>query len=81
MHQVAKNVTLNTSQSLRLQPELGINRSEVLTHRKPARNDVVLSPTPRDWQGLLDAVALSKDDELWFERRQSHVRRDARNQT
>jgi hypothetical protein len=40
-----------------------------------------LSPTPRDWQGLLDSVALNKDDELWFERRQSPVRRDTRNQT
>jgi hypothetical protein len=37
---------------------------------------VVLSRKPQDWQGLLEAVALNKDEDLLIERRQKQSRRD-----
>jgi hypothetical protein len=37
---------------------------------------VVFSAKPKDWQGLLDAVAPNKDEDVPIERRQSHASRD-----
>jgi len=36
----------------------------------------VLSRKPTDWQGLLDVVALNKDEDLVIERHQTRTRRD-----
>lgn len=49
---------------------------QAFIRRDAAANDVVLSRKPADWQGLLDAVAQNKEDDLLIERRQSHARRD-----
>lgn len=34
-------------------------------------DDVVLSPKPSDWQGLLDVVRKNQDEDLLIERRQT----------
>jgi antitoxin VapB len=76
MHQTAKIFVTGRSQAVRLPMEFRFEGTEVFIHRDPATGDVVLSSKPKDWQGLLDAVALNKDEELLIERRQSHARRD-----
>jgi antitoxin VapB len=76
MHQTAKIFVTGRSQAVRLPMEFRFGGTEVFIHRDPASGDVVLSSKPKDWQGLLDAVALNKDDALLIERRQSHARRD-----
>lgn len=76
MHQTAKIFITGRSQAVRLPFEFRFDGTEVFIHRDPVTGDVVLSPKPKDWQGLLDAVVLNKDDDLLIERRQSHARRD-----
>jgi len=76
MHQTAKIFVTGRSQAVRLPKEFRFNATEVFIHRDPVTGDVVLSSKPKDWQGLLDAVALNKDDELLAQRRPSSARRD-----
>lgn len=76
MHQTAKIFVTGRSQAVRLPLEFRFNATEVFIHRDPVTGDVVLSSKPKDWQGLLDAVALNKDDELLTQRRPSSARRD-----
>ena len=76
MHQTAKIFATGRSQAVRLPLEFRFDVAEVFIRRDPATGDVVLSRKPTDWQGLLDVVALNKDDELLLERRQTHARRD-----
>lgn len=76
MHQTAKIFVTGRSQAVRLPKEFRFNATEVFIHRDPVTGDVVLSSKPKDWQGLLDAVALNKDDELMTQRRPSSARRD-----
>ena len=61
---------------MHLPPEFRFDVSEVFIRRDPLTGDVVLSRKPSDWQGLLDAVALNKDEELLIERRPTHSGRD-----
>jgi antitoxin VapB len=76
MHQTAKIFVTGRSQAVRLPLEFRFDATEVFIHRDPATGDVVLSPKPKDWQGLLEAVALNKADELLSLRRPSGARRD-----
>jgi len=76
MHQTAKIFATGRSQAVRLPLEFRFDVAEVFIRRDPATGDVVLSRKPTDWQGLLDAVAQNKEDNLLIERRQSHARRD-----
>ena len=76
MLQTAKIFASGRSQAVRLPREFRFDVSEVFIRRDPVSGDVVLSRKPTDWQGLLDVVALNKDDDLLIERRQTHVRRD-----
>src|SRR3989338_8386193 len=76
MHQTAKIFATGRSQAVRLPLEFRFDVAEVFIRRDPLTGDVVLSRKPTDWQGLLDAVALNKDDDLLVERRQTHTRRD-----
>ena len=76
MHQTAKIFVTGRSQAVRLPLEFRFDGPEVFIHRDPVTGDVVLSAKPKDWQGLLDAVTLNKDDEMPIERRQRHARRD-----
>lgn len=76
MHQTAKIFTTGRSQAVRLPLEFRFDVAEVFIRHDPATGDVVLSRKPTDWQGLLDAVALNKEDDLTLERRQTHTRRD-----
>ena len=76
MHQTAKIFTTGRSQAVRLPLEFRFDVAEVFIRHDPATGDVVLSRKPTDWQGLLDAVALNKEDDLTLERRQAHTRRD-----
>jgi antitoxin VapB len=76
MHQTAKIFVTGRSQAVRLPLEFRFNASEVFIHRDPVTGDVVLSSKPKDWQGLLDAVARNKDEEPLTQRRQSRARRD-----
>ena len=55
------------------------NVAEVFIRRDPLTGDVVLSRKPAGWQGLLDAIAQNKNEELLIERRRAstpHARRD-----
>ncbi|WP_370870710.1 antitoxin [Polaromonas sp.] len=76
MHQTAKIFATGRSQAVRLPLEFRFDVAEVFIRRDPLTGDVVLSRKPTDWQGLLDAVALNKDDDLLIDRRQSRSRRD-----
>ncbi len=75
MHQIAKIFATGRSQAVRLPLEFRFDVAEVFIRRDPLTGDVVLSRKPTDWQGLLDAVVVNKDDAL-LERRQTHSRRD-----
>lgn len=76
MHQTAKVFATGRSQAVRLPLEFRFDVAEVFIRHDPATGDVVLSRKPTDWQGLLDVVAQNKEDDLGFERRQTHSRRD-----
>ncbi|MBX9612760.1 MAG: AbrB/MazE/SpoVT family DNA-binding domain-containing protein [Burkholderiales bacterium] len=76
MHQTAKIFATGRSQAVRLPLEFRFDVSEVFIRRDPITGDVVLSRKPTDWQGLLDVVALNRDEDLLIERRQTHARRD-----
>ena len=76
MHQTAKIFATGRSQAVRLPLEFRFDVAEVFIRHDPVTGDVVLSRKPRDWQGLLDAVALNKDEDLVLERRQGRARRD-----
>jgi antitoxin VapB len=76
MHQTAKIFVTGRSQAVRLPLEFRFDVSEVFIRHDPVTGDVVLSRKPQDWQGLLDAVAKNKDDDLLIERRQTRGRRD-----
>ena len=76
MHQTAKIFTTGRSQAVRLPLEFRFDVAEVFIRHDPVTGDVVLSRKPTDWQGLLDAVALNKDEDLVLERRQGRARRD-----
>jgi antitoxin VapB len=76
MHQTAKVFVTVRSQAVRLPLEFRFDVAEVFIRRDPTTGDVVLSRKPTDWQGLLDAVALNKDEDMGFERRQTRTRRD-----
>jgi antitoxin VapB len=76
MHQTAKIFITGRSQAVRLPLEFRFDVSEVFIRHDPVTGDVVLSRKPSDWQGLLDAVAQNKDEDLSLERRQKHGRRD-----
>ena len=76
MHQTAKIFVTGRSQAVRLPREFRFDVAEVFIRRDLATGDVVLSRKPTDWQGLLEAVAQNKDDDLLVERRQNHARRD-----
>ncbi len=76
MLQTAKIFTTGRSQAVRLPLEFRFDVPEVFIRRDPASGDVVLSRRPSDWQGLLDAVALNRDDDFLLERRPGQPRRD-----
>ncbi|RFO95136.1 AbrB/MazE/SpoVT family DNA-binding domain-containing protein [Rhodoferax lacus] len=76
MNQTAKIFVTGRSQAVRLPLEFRFDVAEVFIRRDPATGDVVLSRKPSDWQGLLDAVALNKDDDMLIPRRQTRSRRD-----
>ena len=76
MHQTAKIFATGRSQAVRLPLEFRFDVSEVFIRHDPATGDVVLSPKPTNWQGLLDAVALNQNEEMLIERRQTHSKRD-----
>lgn len=69
MEQTAKIFATGRSQAVRLPREFRFDVAEVFIRRDPVTGDVVLSRKPADWQGLLDAVAQNKNDELLIERR------------
>lgn len=76
MHQTAKIFATGRSQAVRLPLEFRFDVPEVFIRHDPATGDVVLSRKPTDWQGLLEAVAQNKDDDLLIGRRQTFSRRD-----
>jgi antitoxin VapB len=76
MNQTAKIFTTGRSQAVRLPLEFRFDVSEVFIRHDPLTGDVVLSRKPQDWQGLLDAVALNKEEDVLIERRQTQSRRD-----
>jgi len=76
MQQTAKIFATGRSQAVRLPLEFRFDVAEVFIRWDPLTGDVVLSRKPTDWQGLLDVVALNKDEDLLIERRQNSARRD-----
>lgn len=76
MLQTAKIFATGRSQAVRLPLEFRFDVAEVFIRRDPLTGDVVLSRKPADWQGLLDAVALNKDDDFLIERHPAQPRRD-----
>lgn len=76
MHQTAKIFATGRSQAVRLPLEFRFDVAEVFIRWDPLTGDVVLSRKPTDWQGLLDVVALNRDEDLLPERRQTSARRD-----
>ena len=76
MRQTAKIFVTGRSQAVRLPLEFRFDVAEVFIRHDPVTGDVVLSRKPQDWQGLLDAVAKNKNDDLLIERRQTRGRRD-----
>lgn len=75
MQQTAKIFATGRSQAVRLPREFRFDVPEVFIRHDPATGDVVLSRKPTDWQGLLDAVALNRGEEL-LERPPAHAPRD-----
>ena len=76
MLQTAKVFVTGRSQAVRLPLEFRFDVAEVFIRRDALTGDVVLSRKPSDWQGLLDAVAQNKDDDVLIERRPARPRRD-----
>ena len=76
MQQTAKIFVTGRSQAVRLPMAFRFDAAEVFIRRDPVTGDVVLSPKPINWQGLLDVVAQNRDQDLLIERRQTHTRRD-----
>ncbi len=76
MHQTAKIFATGRSQAVRLPLEFRFDVAEVFIRHDPITGDVVLSRKPADWQGLLDVVALNKNEDLLIERHQASTRRD-----
>ena len=76
MHQTANIFTTGRSQAVRLPLEFRFDVPEVFIRRDAVSGDVVLSRRPTDWQGLLDAVALNKDEDFAIERKPAEPRRD-----
>jgi antitoxin VapB len=68
MQQTAKVFVTGRSQAVRLPLNFRFDVPEVFIRHDALTGDVVLSRKPADWQGLLDAVALNKDEPL-LERR------------
>jgi antitoxin VapB len=68
MQQTAKIFVTGRSQAVRLPLEFRFDVAEVFIRHDPLTGDVVLSRKPPNWQGLLDAVALNKDEALLIER-------------
>lgn len=57
MHKTLKIFTTGRTQTVRLPFEFHFDVPEVFIRHDPVTGDVVLSPKPTDWQGLLDVVA------------------------
>ena len=76
MLQTAKVFVTGRSQAVRLPLEFRFDVNEVFIRRDVLTGDVVLSRKPSDWQGLLDAVAQNKDEDVLIERRPARPRRD-----
>ena len=76
MLQTAKVFVTGRSQAVRLPLEFRFDVAEVFIRRDVLTGDVVLSRKPSDWQGLLDAVAQNKDEDVLIERRPAQSRRD-----
>ncbi len=76
MLQTAKVFVTGRSQAVRLPLEFRFDVAEVFIRRDVLTGDVVLSRKPSDWQGLLDAVAQNKDEDVLIERRPARPRRD-----
>ena len=76
MNQTAKIFFTGRSQAVRLPLEFRFDVPEVFIRHDPLTGDVVLSRKTVDWQGLLDAVALNKDEDLLIQRRPAQPRRD-----
>ena len=78
MVQTAKIFYTGRSQAVRLPLAFRFDVAEVFIRHDPATGDVVLSRKPKDWQGLLDAVAQNKDDErvITHRQNQNQARRD-----
>lgn len=69
MQQTAKIFATGRSQAVRLPLEFRFDVSEVFIPHDFVTADVVLSRKPTDFQGLLDAVAQNKDEDVLIERR------------
>ena len=76
MLQTAKVFVTGRSQAVRLPLEFRFDVAEVFIRRDVLTGDVVLSRKPSDWQGLLDAVAQNKYEDVLIERRPARPRRD-----
>ena len=79
MQQTAKVFATGRSQAVRLPLEFRFDVPEVFIRHDPATGDVVLSRKPTDWEGLLNAVAQNRNEDLLIERRVSsspYTRRD-----
>lgn len=76
MNHTAKIFTTGRSQAVRLPLAFRFDVAEVFIRHDPVTGDVVLSPKPSDWKGLLDVVAQNADQDLLIERRQHFSRRD-----
>jgi antitoxin VapB len=76
MQQTAKIFATGRSQAVRLPLEFRFDVAEVFIRRDPTTGDIVLSRKPSDWEGLLQAVAQNKDDDVLLERRQTRTRRN-----
>ena len=74
MHQIARIFTVGRSQAVLLPPGFRFDVPEVFIWRDPDTGDVILSRKPKDWRGLLDAVAANKNDYFVLERRQTRGR-------
>jgi antitoxin VapB len=76
MLQTAKIFVTGRSQAARLPLKFRFDVPEVFIRHDPITEDVVLSRKPSDWHGLLEVVALNKDEEFKLERRSISPRRD-----
>jgi|JI8StandDraft_1071087.scaffolds.fasta_scaffold774232_1 antitoxin VapB len=75
MQQTAKIFVTVRGQAVRLPPEFNFDVPEVFIRRDPVTGDVVLSRKPQDWAGLLDAVALNRNEDMLIERRQTRSKK------